>query len=332
MDNRIKRLITILAICLLLVCVSACGMEPTTDDANPTPSPTATATPAPTPEPQDESIFSNIQNIKTNNSKNVAYGAYWIETLEEYNSLGMDKAYDESFFRDKALFVLKTEWTSGTPDVTLLPSPMIEDGVLCPVVNVHLDQDVVDCAMMTMVMTAEVDKEYAEMPIGQMKLSFSGSFYENGDYSHDFLCWYGRTFWEIEEVDAERLQALDYGIHWINTLDEYNSLGLDKEYSEHFFSIHSLLVVKTEWGSCTPVKTLLPDPIIEDGVLHPVINVHLDQDDVNDAMMTTVMIAWAEKEYAEMPLGELRISFSGSFYEKEENKQHNFYVEMDGNE
>lgn len=317
MDNRIKRLITILAICLLLVCVSACGMEPTTDDGTPTPSPTATATPTPTPEPQDESIFSNIKNIKTKNSQNVAFGAYWIDTLDEYNSLGLEEEYDESFFMDKALFVLKTDWTSGTPDVTLLPNPMIENGVLCPVVNVHLDQGDVNAIMMTMVMTAEVDKEYAEMPIGQMKLSFSGSFYENGDYSNDFLYLYGRAFWEIEEVDAERLETLDYGIHWINTLDEYNSLGLDKEYSEHFFSIYSLLVVKTEWGSCTPKVTLLPDPIIEDGVLHPVINVHLDSDVVEDLMMTTVMIALADKEYAEMPLGEVRFTYSGNVYEGE---------------
>lgn len=181
MGNRIEKIFLGVVLCLLLVCITACSPEQTTGltgIATPTPEPQGGIA-TPTPEPQKENVFLNVQNIVSNDMDNINYGSCWVKTLEEYNSLGLKLDYEKSFFDDKVLFVIKTEWVSSSPIVTLNPCPDILNNVLHPIVNIHADGDVFDDAMMTMVMIAEVDKKYANLLIGDVKFTFSGDYYNN---------------------------------------------------------------------------------------------------------------------------------------------------------
>ncbi len=181
MDNRIERLVKVLVAILLIACIAGCSPGQITDlgadVVTQTPEENATTT----PELLRESVFDNVTNISFYTNREADYGAYWIKTIEEYNNLRLDKEYDEDFFKDKALLVIKAEWESGTPTVTLNPNPVIEGNILYPVINVHMEGNAFDCAYMTSLMTAEVDKRYAEMLIGEIKFTFSGNYFDDKD-------------------------------------------------------------------------------------------------------------------------------------------------------
>ncbi|MBR2901718.1 MAG: hypothetical protein IKC38_00690 [Clostridia bacterium] len=304
MDNRTKRFITILAICLLLICVSACGMEPTTDSGI---------------------VFTNIQNSETLGVDVFDQGAYWIKSLDEYKQLGLAKKYEESFFEDKALFVLAIEWPNYGDKRTLTAVPIIEDGTLYPVINIHNDSDLASPAFTTTIMIAEVDKEYADMPVGEPRFTYSGKGY---DYKNQFV--FHRVSY-VNPGEAHELQKLGYGIHWVKTYEEYRNLEWEGYLDEAFFEDNVLLFIKTEWSSSTPSITLIREPVVEGNVYHPVLNVHVKRDTFDEAMSTSIIYVKVEKKYEDVTIGDIKFSYSGSFYEKEENKQHNFYVEMTEN-
>lgn len=148
MDNRIKRIIIALVVCLILPCLAACGSESTLDAC----------------------VFRNITYVEYTDLENIEHGVYWIETLEEYEALGLDKEYDKKFFKDNVLLLVKTQWNDSGPDRTLLDEPVIENDVLYPVISTYSYPGMMSStAIETTVMIAEADKKYAEMTLGDVK-------------------------------------------------------------------------------------------------------------------------------------------------------------------
>ncbi len=304
MNNRIKRIIAIMIGCVLLLLVSACGTESTTDS---------------------EVVFTNIRNSEMTSWDKFEDGTYWIKSLDEYRQLGLAKEYEAEFFEDKVLFVLKIEWMNTGDRRTLTATPVIEDGTLYPVIDVHNDSGEVTPASTTTIMLAEADRKYADMPVGEARFTYSGKGY---DYKNQLVF---HIVNYVNRQDAHQLQKLDYGVHWIKTYEEYCSLEWEGYLDKEFFDNNVLLFIKTEWSSSTPSITLNREPVVEGDVYHPVLNVHVKRDTYDKERTTSVIYAEVDKKFQDVTIGDIKFSFSGSFYEKEENKQHSFYVDMTEN-
>lgn len=312
MDNRIKKVFLVSVSSIFLVfCITACGSNSGTESSDGV------------DDTQSESIFQNIVNLEYVNYDGIFEGAQWVKSLDEYNALGLNKEYNDDFFKNRILFVLKMDWSSTGPNRTLVENPVLEEGTLFPVINIHSDSGTSSPAFTTTVMIAEVEKKYASMSLGEIKFTYSGKGY---DYMNQLIFHY------VEYKNPEELQKLEYGIHWIKTYKEYCDLEWEGSLTEEYFEKYALLFIKTKWTSSTPSITLIREPIVEGDVYHPVLNVHIKKDSVDDIMQTSVICVRVEKKYENVIIGELRFSYSGSFYEKEENKQYNFYYPTINNE
>lgn len=150
MDNRIKKFFIVLVVCFIIPCLSSCGKK--LDLSN--------------------CVFKNVTNIEYTDLENIEPGAYWIESLEEYEALGLDKEYDKKFFKDNAILLVKAEWNTSVPVEyrVLLDKPEIENGVIYPVITDNIYSGMMSGHLFQItVMIAEVDKEYVKIPLGEVK-------------------------------------------------------------------------------------------------------------------------------------------------------------------
>ena len=119
----------------------------------------------------DDVILENIQTTFVSSINKELYGAYWVETLEEYESLNIGRNYDEKYFQKNALLVVVVQWTDNSQNRYLVEEAKIEGNIIYPVIkDVIYEGGMTGMAFTTSIMTAEGPKKYTKLEVADVEI------------------------------------------------------------------------------------------------------------------------------------------------------------------